>query len=301
MKEKLGLPIAVAILASGCSTESANSHNEDPNINAIAQLIAERDALDTERTEEFTLDTDQLKKIDERTITGLDQKSHEIAYYSTSALDKLGEVALSAHQLGYMLSLALAHQAPTTELSYFSPETGEKVSSTDVHLVTTDSPTVVVLAEDSEMDIGRPEANHTTRAITYPAADERWGWDTNVTFIEKYSQDEFAIAQASLVEACQAAVSVREAVEAYNHTNDIVAQEIICNSFGIAVSFAALKTPYAEYKEASDKTNLRVISVDGQTMMPNIIFSEEVYDELTRQAVPVNPFADAYYEGTRTQ
>jgi|GEM_PF-3287716 len=296
---------ALGIILSACSNpDTPNSKAEqtplNPDIADIGMLIEDRERVtaDSARVDTFPIDLSKLTEIDSVTVDSLDGSQHAISYYATSQIDEnSNENIRDVHKTGYNYALGLAFLSPKIRLNTFSSETGRLKETTEVNLVPSSTSTRVVIAKAEEMKVIRPSTGKETRGITYLSADKRLDEATNgitTTFVEQ-TGSAFSDAQIALTESCQAAISVRQNPAEYVHKNDIVFQEVICNSFGLFETYVLGGLTYEEYLSTADTVRTPITSIDGKTISPFLIFSEEAFNSLRSGIFPTNPFENSRY------
>lgn len=89
---------------------------------------------------------------------------------------------------------------------------------------------------------------------------------------------------AVATEACHQIVYVasldQKGNQLHNDREDILGQEIVCNSLGFFIAARYLDIPFGKYSEAIEQAAIRSPSIAGGNQYPFIVFQEESYNQI---------------------
>lgn len=174
-----------------------------------------------------------------------------------------------------------AERFPRIRLPLLSHDEKGSAGWLQTQLTATKSPSVLILtgSKDFSTSLQKQLSTLPAAATFYPSSSLKQK-DT-ISFVGAVKGVSYN-ATGIGVEACQASVNVKTG----SNTTQLTAQEVVCNSLGLAYSFAGLGASYQAYTEQADTTTPRINLPDGRRYLKFFVLPKTAYEQIEDGKIP---------------
>ncbi len=180
---------------------------------------------------------------------------------------------------GHMIDVVRAISSHAINLPVYNQGDNRYQGQTKSSLKPIKQPSVLVLTGKNEMSTIASQRTGVPSAVTFTPVNFPKLTDS-ISFIAP-SGSRFWDADSVATEACNSKVDI----ETDNPANKNAAQEVICNSFGLAYAKALNGYSYAQYNQAAD-TNNNVMGTSNGHWIPFFILPETAYQQILENQSP---------------